>query len=166
MRYADVIKALKDQSIDFVVAGGHALSFHGVETINTTLHLLVNLKRKNMEKLVEALSGLGYSPVVPAHADHIISAASRDQLVKSRRSEMITFYNTSQNGLVDVCLRDEMDYKTIKQGAATYAKAGMRIPVISAGHLMEIKMRSGKWRDVRDARRLEEKLEGRGVLAS
>jgi len=166
MRYSDVIKALKDQAIDFIVAGGHALTFHGVDTINTTLHLLVNLKRKNMEKLVDTLAGLGYSPVVPAHADHILNATSRGQLVKDRRSDTVTFYNTKENGLVDVCLRDEMDYKTIKQGSVTYAKAGMRIPVVSAAHLLEMKMRSGKWRDIRDARRLGEKLEGKIVMAN
>lgn len=166
MRYEDVLKALKDNSVDFVVSGGYALSIHGVDTINTTLHLLVNLKRKNVERLVDALSRLGYSPVVQAHADHIINATSRDQLIKARRSDTITFYNTAENGLVDICLRDENEFKSIKQGSLNYTKSSLRFPVISAGHLFEIKMRSGKWRDVRDARRLGEMLEGKGVLTS
>lgn len=58
--FKELLESLNEAGVDFVVAGSHALAFHGAPRYTGDIDLLVGDERRNAEKLLEALGRFGF----------------------------------------------------------------------------------------------------------
>lgn len=58
--YLDVLKTLVKSKVEFILMGGLAVSFHGYSRYTGHMDLWLTPDKSNLNKLYEALLGLGY----------------------------------------------------------------------------------------------------------
>jgi hypothetical protein len=57
--FTDLIQALHDSNVDFMIVGAHALAFHGLVRATGDLDILVRPSAENAERVVAALDSFG-----------------------------------------------------------------------------------------------------------
>lgn len=57
--FLDILQALVDRGVEFLVVGAHAMAVHGVPRATGDLDLFVRPSRENAERLMEALREFG-----------------------------------------------------------------------------------------------------------
>ena len=65
MIYLELLKAMEDKGIRYVVVGGVAVVLHGFVRATMDLDLVVSLESSNALKFLELVKGLGYRPKMP-----------------------------------------------------------------------------------------------------
>lgn len=65
--YQTIFKGLNHRKIDYLVAGGVAVNFHGIPRMTYALDLMVLLEEKNIHRTVSILLEWGYKPRAPVN---------------------------------------------------------------------------------------------------
>lgn len=142
--FTDLIQALHDSNVDFMIVGAHALAFHGVVRATGDLDILVRPSAENAEQVVAALDSFG----APLSA-HGVAAADFEILgtvyqigLPPRRIDILTMISG-------------VDYDEASAGASDVQVGGVHFRVPSRATLIANKRASGRPKDIEDADRLE-----------
>ena len=68
----EILCALSDHHVDFVVAGGVAMVLHGVERTTLDLDVAVSLEPDNLRRFLEAMTHLRLAHRAPVPAEIIL----------------------------------------------------------------------------------------------
>ena len=142
--FRDILAALLEEEVDFVVAGAHALAIHGVARSTGDIDLFVRPARSNAERVYAALKEFG-APV-DAHG-----VRARDF------SEPGTIY---QLGLpprrIDIMTSiDGVSFDEAWDGREEREIEGLRIPFLGRAELIRNKRSTGRARDRADLAMLD-----------
>ncbi len=145
-----VIESFRKAKIEFAVAGGWAVAFHGAVRGTVDLDLVVTLTEKNLGKAEETLNKLGLESRPPVHAKEVIQF--RTEYISNRNMMAWRFVNPSDHTeVVDILIVE--DLKGIR---VTQIKIGHKtIPVVSLPDLVRMKKRAGRPQDLEDVKALE-----------
>ena len=88
MHFLRLIPRLREAGVEFVIIGGVAASFHGVEGITTDLDVTAPMSLKSLQKLIESLSDL--HPRFRMRPDLPIVTADNPQLRGIKNLYLIT----------------------------------------------------------------------------
>ncbi len=148
--FVDLLEALSEQGVEFIVVGAHALAAHGVVRASGDLDVLVRPTRDNARLVVQALRMFG-APL----EQHGIGAEDFEregtvyQLgLPPRRIDLLT----KVSGLT---------FDEAADGGAEVDVAGVTFRVPSAEALLVNKRASGREKDLEDVRRLEAVVRGK-----
>jgi hypothetical protein len=146
--FRDLLIALHDAGVAFVVVGGHAVAFHGHVRATKDLDVLVRADRENAAKVYAALAAFG----APLEAFEIAE------------DDFATYDGVLQLGLpprrIDVLNRvDGITFEEAVAEGRTFELDGRRIPVIGLAALLRNKRASGRSQDVADAEALDRRAE-------
>lgn len=146
--FRDLLIALHDAGVAFVVVGGHAVAFHGHVRATKDLDVLVRADRENAAKVYAALAAFG----APLEAFEI------------GEDDFATYDGVLQLGLpprrIDVLNRvDGITFEEAVAEGRTFELDGRRIPVIGLAALLRNKRASGRSQDVADAEALDRRAE-------
>jgi hypothetical protein len=143
--FADVLFALVDAEVDFLVVGAHALAAHGVVRSTGDLDVFVRPSVDNARRVVVALEAFGAPLATHGVSEHDFSRPNTVyQLgLPPRRIDILT----SISGVdFDDAARDGL--------LVRLPRAQFRVPNRQA--LLANKRASGRAKDLEDARRLED----------
>ena len=153
-RSDELLKALADAGVEFVVVGGLAAIAHGMDRSTKDLDIVAKMTVENMARLLGALEG--YQPRHLLRKDlGVITVESAERL-----ADFNYILVETRLGRLDVIARvepvggfDEIDRIALE------LLPGRTVAVISLEQLIEIKKATGRPRDTHDARELEALLE-------
>ena len=77
INYIDIIRALCDEQVDFVICGGVACVLQGVQRVTHDIDINVAMDSDNLERLVAAARRLGFQPRSPEPLEAIVNPAKR-----------------------------------------------------------------------------------------
>jgi hypothetical protein len=142
--FVDLLRALLDARVEFVIVGAHALAAHGLPRATGDIDVLVHSTPENAERVVEALRTFG----APLEA-HGVS-----------RADFETTGNVYQVGLPPrrVDLLTSITGVSFEEAAASRIfvdVAGMSLPVLGRAALLKNKRATGRPKDLLDADALE-----------
>ena len=151
MFYGEVFKALNKSRVKYVVAGGTAVVLYGYPRMTQDLDLIVLLENKNLDKFYEALKTIGYWPKVPVTKEQFIDAKQRNTWKKEKG--MIVFSFVCKNPpfqLIDMFINEPIKFKDLYTQRKNIRIEGVQIPLISIDHLLKLKKKAGRNKDLDD----------------
>lgn len=156
MFYEDVLTALVDSRVRFLVVGAVAMNLHGVPRMTADLDILADLSTPNLSALIQALETLGYKPRLPVPANALLDSEHRREWAEQRNLKAFTFVH-SQRSLqeVDLLLESPVSFEEADRAKRVLTAGRLRIPVISLDHLIAMKRAAGRTQDATDAEALE-----------
>lgn len=80
----EILFALTDAGVEFVVGGGVAAVLHGVERVTLDLNLALDMDPANVEKFLQVMHGLGLQLRVPAPARDLMDREAVQRTVAEK----------------------------------------------------------------------------------
>ena len=155
----EILCALHDHEVQFVVAGGVAMVLHGIERMTLDLDIAVSLDPENLRRFLLVLRELRLVPRAPVAAEVILEPGRMHQLVEEKNALVFTFWNPGEPyRQVDMFLTRENSFDDLASDAQTILIRSRRILVASRRKLIEMKSRVQPIRekDVNDIRTLSQ----------
>lgn len=157
MYYDDVIKALNRNKIQYAVAGGVAVVLYGYTRLTLDIDIIVELKKKNLEKFFDTLYDLGYKPKVPVSKEEFINKQKRQEWIKNKGMVVFSFFHVKEHlKLIDVFVTEPIKFTAIKKKIVMMNLKGLVVPLVSIEHLIRLKELAARFKDLTDIRNLEE----------
>ena len=143
--FVDVIRALLDEDVEFLVVGAHALAVHGVVRSTGDLDILVRPAPSNAARVAKAL--LAFGAPLAAHGvetNDFAEAGTVYQLgLPPNRIDILTQLSG-------------VDYEEASANSLAASVSGLEFRVPSRAALLQNKRATGRAKDLEDVRRLEE----------
>jgi predicted nucleotidyltransferase len=140
--YKDMLCALVDESVDFILVGAYALAAHGFPRATVDIDLWVRPSPDNAEKVYKALARFG-APLGEVSATDFEKEDAVVQIgVAPRRIDFVT----GVSGLT---------YDEASRGAITRDIDGVRVRILSMPDMIRNKLASGRPRDLEDVKTLQ-----------
>lgn len=157
MYYFDLLKALHDHQVDYLIVGGLAVNLHGAPRVTNDIDLIVSFKRKNLQRLLEALKLLQYRPRLPGvKGDDLLDESKRTEWVNTRNLKAFSFYNNNNSfEVVDVLLVHPLNFDNAFHNKVVKKIADFKINLVNIDDLITLKKFSGREQDSSDIKILE-----------
>ena len=156
MFYEDILREFQKQRVKYVVVGGVAVNLHGYPRATMDLDILVDMKDKNIEKIVRILTKKGYHVKQPVNPMGLANKKVRDGWIKTKHMRAFNFYRGSYPEMeeVDIIIKSPVSYEVAKKTSLLIAFGKTRIPIISINNLSRMKSGTGRPEDKLDIIRL------------
>src|SRR5690606_10294536 len=152
-----IFSALNDAQVDYVVVGGLAVILHGYLRATADLGLAIGLSPDNAARGMRALASIGLQPRLPVAMDDFADVGKREDWLRNRNMLVFPLWDP-KNPLrsVDVFIDEPIAFDDVLAEAAVKDLDGLKVPVASIAHLIEMKQRAGRPRDLEDIKKLRQ----------
>ncbi|MBM3254051.1 MAG: hypothetical protein FJZ16_07355 [Candidatus Omnitrophica bacterium] len=158
--FQSIFKELNKRKIDYLVAGGLAVNFHGVPRMTYDIDLIILLQSENISKLVAKLTNWGYRPKIPINPVDISDETKRNSWIQEKGMKAVNFYSEKLPiGEIDIIIDSPIPYSELKNRSVMIELGGEKIPTVSIHDLIKLKQRSGRKQDIADVEYLKMILE-------
>ncbi len=151
-----ILQALKDEGVLFVLVGGFAVQLHGFIRSTLDIDLVLAMDDANLSKFVEVGKRFGLAPVIPVPIDSLKNAAL---IEKWHREKGMLAFALREPGIagsvIDVLVRSEVPYDRLAADASVMTLFGRAVNVASIDHLLEMKRIANRPKDRLDIEALE-----------
>ena len=155
--FLSLFRTLEDAGVRYVVVGGLAVLLHGVDRITADVDLVIDLAPDEATRAIRALTGAGFRPALPVDPKGLADEQTRQRWRDEQGMLVLSFWDPeNRRPTVDVFTKAPLDFPQLWTSAQVMNISGYQIRVASLPHLIEIKRRSGRPRDIEDADRLEQ----------
>ena len=114
VRFEDIIAALEQAQVRYVVAGGFAVNLHGFLRFTKDLDLLIDLDPENALQAMRVIASLGMKPRVPVPIEDFADAAKRDDWFQNRNMLVFQLWDPEDAFCtVDVFIRNPIDFEQL-----------------------------------------------------
>lgn len=161
--YLDVLAALHEAGVRFVVVGGVAVTLHGHLRATVDLDLVIDLVPDNASRAIEVLEGLGLVPRLPVPAASFADSRTREEWVAQRNLTVFSMHDpTDPRREVDLFADPPIPPAELLERADTIMLGGIGVPVARRADLIWMKHLAGRPQDLVDIAALEalEALDG------
>lgn len=136
----EIILALADAEVEFIIGGGVACVLQGVERFTLDLDVAVNLTAENLERFVAVMNKQHLTPRVPVSPEALLDPAAVKMMVEEKHAVVFTFIDVDDPARhVDVFLRNDLSYEALNQHADGIDLSGRMIKVLGRQKLLAIK---------------------------
>ena len=154
----EILFALSDAGVDFIVGGGVAAVLHGVERVTLDVDVALNMSTANVERFLGVMATLGLQPRVPIPAADLLSPEAVRRMIEEKHALVFSFIDPDKPlRHVDVFLARELSYDQMTADAKEVAAHGREFRIVGAARLLAIKraIQPPRDKDVFDIRALE-----------
>src|SRR5262245_55136988 len=144
----EILFALTDAQVEFVVGGGVAAVLHGVERVTLDIDLALDMDPVNVEKFLQVMRNLGLQPRVPVPARDLMSREAVQRMVAEKGALVFSFVDFDRPlRHVDIFLQDNLSFEELSHGARKIVIEGRPIKIMGIGKLLETKRAITPMRD-------------------
>ena len=147
----EVLRALNDAAVRYVVVGGVAVVLQGHPRLTADLDLVLDLATENTLLALDVLSRLGLRPRLPVDADDFADATIRQAWVRDRNLTVFSLHDPGDpRREVDLFADPPIALERLMAQASLVQVGGRTVPVASRAHLIEMKQLAGRPQDLAD----------------
>ena len=160
----EILLALTDAEVEFIVGGGVAAVLHGVERVTLDIDLALDMEPANVEKFLEVMHKLRLKPRVPVPARDLMSREAVQRMVAEKGALVFSFVDFDRPlRHVDIFLQGNLSFQELSRGARKIMIENRVIKIMGIDKLLETKRAITPLRDkdLIDIKQLE-KLQGQG----
>ena len=158
--YHDVLQALCEARVKFVIVGGVAVNLQGVPRFTADLDLAVPFERANTEALSRVMSSLGLTPRLSVRVEQLADEEVVRSWIQDRNLKAFTFQDVNDPlRQVDLVLDSPMPFAEIERAAQHISAVGLSLLVAAPRTLIAMKQGTGRAQDEADIDALERILE-------
>jgi len=156
--YKELFEALADQKIEYLVAGGFAVNFHGINRATADLDLIIHLHKDNILKFDATMLKLGYRPRLPVTGQEFAIKENRDKWIQEKNLVVFSYIHPENPfELIDIFAEEPKPYDELYKDRLEVQAFGVTIPVISIDDLIELEQQAGRDKDQLDIKMLKKK---------
>jgi hypothetical protein len=156
MKTTELLRALLENQVDFVLVGGLAVQMHGYMRMTYDIDLVLAMDDVNLDRFIEQAKSFGLAPIIPVQIDALKNAAQIDQW--HREKGMLAFALREPGiagSVVDVLVRPDVSFERLSADAVLGQLMGMSVKIASIEHLLEMKRVANRPKDQLDIAALE-----------
>jgi predicted nucleotidyltransferase len=136
----EILFALSDAKVQFIVGGGVATVLHGVEGVTLDVDLALNMEPANVERFLGVMDELGLKPRAPVPARDLMSSEAVERMVAEKGAVVFSFIDFDRPlRHVDIFLRRNLSFEDLNETADHVLVEGRSIKIIGVERLLEIK---------------------------
>ena len=158
----EILFALTDAEVEFIVGGGVAAVLHGVERVTLAIDLALDMEPANVEKFLQVMHKLRLQPRVPVPVRDLMSREAVRRMIAEKGAMVFSFVDFARPlRHVDIFLQDNLSFEELSTGARNIVIEHRAIKIMGIGKLLETKRAITPLRDkdLIDIKQLE-KLQG------
>jgi predicted nucleotidyltransferase len=149
-----IVAALNDAKVDYVVVGGMAVILHGYLRATADLDLVIGLAPANCKRGLQALANIGFSPRLPVAIEEFADPRKREEWIEQRNMLVFQLWDpTNPLRSLDVFVKEPIAFGALLRDAVSKDIDGIPVRVASIEHLIEMKQAAGCPRDLEDISR-------------
>lgn len=152
----DILRALTDSDVQFVLVGGFAVQLHGFVRTTIDLDLVLAMDDVNLTKFIEVAKKFDLAPIIPVSIESLKNAQQID--LWHREKGMIAFALREPQvagSVIDVLVRPEVTFDDLQIDAAKVELFGRTVKIASIEHLLFMKRIANRPKDRIDIEALE-----------
>lgn len=157
----ELLAALSDADVEYVLVGGLAVSLHGYQRVTLDVDLVLAMNDANLARFVDCAKAAGLRPVLPVPIDTLRDA---EQIERWHREKgMLAFALRGPDMMatvIDVLVRPVVPYGTLKRNVVRRRVGPLSVPVAGIDDLIALKTGTGRAKDALDIEELR-KLKAR-----
>jgi len=159
--YLPLFKALNQADVKYVIVGGLATVLHGYPRFTADIDLVVNLEKQEAEKAIKLITSLGLQARLPVDPMDFTVESIRESWIENKNMLVFTFYDPKNPVLiVDVFVREPIPFSELSGKAVMLEMDGEAVPVCDIEHLIAMKKKAGRGKDLEDIKYLQAILDG------
>lgn len=152
----DILRALTDAGVQFVLVGGFAVQLHGFVRTTLDLDLVLAMDDANLTLFIDVAKRFGLAPIIPVSIDALKNAKQIDQWHKEKGMLAFALREPQVSGsVIDVLVRPEVTFDALKVDASTVDLFDRSIKIASIEHLLFMKRIANRPKDRIDVEALE-----------
>lgn len=162
----EILFALTDAGVAYVIGGGVAAVLHGVERVTLDLDLAVEMTPENLARFSSVMKQLRLRPRVPVPVEFLAVPANVRTLIVEKNAMVFSFIDVDDPlRYVDIFLKDNLSYPVLMLDAITVEMDNRRIQVVGLRRLLSLKksIQPPRDKDVMDIRALEKMIKDEAV---
>ena len=148
--FLEILNALHDRHVEFVIVGGVAAALHGGSRVTFDLDLVPSLAPASWQAAVDLLWSLGARPRIPEPVERIRDV---DHVRRWRREKGMLALNfrTTDGGMeIDLLVGESDAFDELRQRAVDVTVNQRTFFVASIDDLISMKQRAGRPQDLLD----------------
>jgi len=159
--YLPLFKALNQADVKYVIVGGLATVLHGYPRFTADIDLVINLEKPEAEKAIKLIISLGLQARLPVDPMDFTVESIRESWIENKNMLVFTFYDPKNPVLiVDVFVREPIPFSELSKKAVMLDIDGEAVPVCDIEHLIAMKQKAGRGKDLEDIKYLQAILDG------
>ena len=148
--FIEILNALHDRRVDFVIVGGVAAVLHGGSRVTFDLDVVPSLTPDSWEAAVDLLWGLGARPRVPEPLERIRDVEHVRRWRREKGMLALNFHTPDGGTEVDLLVGESDALDELKQRAVEVTVDQRTFFVASIDDLISMKQRAGRPQDLLD----------------
>lgn len=145
---SEILLALSDAEVRFIVGGGVAAVLHGVERSTLDVDVALDMAPPNVEKFLEVMQQLRLQPRVPVSARDLMNPKAIQRMVAEKGAVVFSFVDVDRPlRHVDLFLRNDLSFAELGSSAQMVPIEGRAIRIIGLEKLLAIKRTISPLRD-------------------
>lgn len=118
MKIAELLRALLDAQVEYVLVGGIAVQLHGFMRSTFDIDLVLAMNDGNLVRFIEVAKQFGLIPSIPVPIDSLRNAAQIDQWHREKGMLAFALREPQIGGkVVDILVRPAVPYEQLKENA-------------------------------------------------
>ena len=140
-QYEEIISALLEADVDFIVGGGVACVLHGVERVTMDVDIAVATDPENFSRFIGVMEDLGLKPRVPVDPRTLLDDRVLDNIINEKHALVFSFLDPDlPTRHVDIFLRNDLNHEALSPHVDPVQCRGRVLKVVSKQKLLDIKL--------------------------
>ena len=154
--YEELLQALEDRHIRYLVVGGVAVVLHGFIRATADLDLMIGLEAKNVDAFLTLMKERGYKPKVPVALEDFKAADNRRRWKDDKGMLVISLFHPQRNQeLIDVFIDEPIPFEEAYQRRTLIPLGRIKISVANSADLIKLKEQARRPQDLEDIQALK-----------
>lgn len=148
MKIAELLHALSEAQVEYVLVGGLAVQLHGFMRSTVDIDLVLAMNDKNLVRFIDVVKQFGLMPSIPVPIESLRNAAQIEQW--HREKGMLAFALREPQiggGVVDVLVRPEVPFEKLRKNAVAGELFSQQIWIASIDDLLTMKRSANRPKD-------------------
>lgn len=143
----DLVKALSQNDVKYVISGGIACVLHGVERNTYVVDISLDLNHANLMKIIEIAKKFNLQPRIPEPIENLLDETKRNNWIQNKGAIVYILVAQDSPLQMDIFLKYPKTYDELARKADNFIIDGIKIPVSSIDDLILAKNSVSPMRD-------------------
>lgn len=137
----EIIISLAENNVEFIICGGLAAVFHGVERMTMDIDISLNMAPQNIKKFLPVVKALGLVPRAPVPPESLLNKEQVEFFIRKKNALVFSFLDPDLPfRQIDVFLREDKRYDLLKKHSIETHIDYHKVRIISKEKLLEMKL--------------------------
>ncbi len=154
--YLAIFRALNNEGVRYIVAGGMAVNLHGIPRMTYDIDLILDLEKDNLSQFLSLVKGWGFKPKIPVDIMDFTVEDNRTDWIQNRQMKAFNLVNPEWAiSEIDILIDTPVTYLEASGEVVHFELNDILVPTISIDHLIEMKEKADRAQDRADVQHLK-----------